>query len=1052
MKKILIAFTIFLAMFTVNVGAETVCQGKLFTQGLTQSRVDFTITHLGSGHSQKVTGYFNWKKMGNPSSRSGESFAFCLDRTKMPGTKYKQSSEVIGIVYNSTVKKAFNFINGANIATNNGKMRYIMGQIIAWSAIEGWSINKTTIVNATAEAMQNVSGTKFISLETRRQIENLYDAYEGTPEFSGTLYVYDSTDGTNYQRMLSAYGGYCVTRTYCPSPNQGIEITDCISSGKTQAVCINEKCPVTTDNKYCPSPYNTIELTTCINEKKSSMSEEQAYESCKTELCPPTIEDPEPEIPACRGGVLKVVSDPAVCANDNQTHTGHYWQELDESGECGDADEDGEPVRPIGDGSVAWLYCKEEAYQHYPGGIANPVPVGTHIVWPTSTATLNTIWGNLYSLSYEGIKTCKIKFSPNTKSQEDMSLTFQAHIANINGTVGNINYVGELENIRTTLAARGKVNDKGLATEDACAYSGDGAYGDQQVKSQRELEDAKAKLNECTTVTNTVDQNSEGRNNCKVACAHTEHTPETYADCINYCDGAYPTNNVTTTTSTCTNNEKRQREALVNQKQNELNAINAKINVCDNYIKAYNGATEFLNNIVFAGKTNWNPSDLYFFESDTSISYTDDKYGTEYQLKLSGETFECEGCNSSEYVRQHSDVLKNYTVSDMPSRFGLEAKYNQIVRLIGDRPITITATATYSLPDDLYHYVDRRTNTPLNYPTDDYIKIGYSNLPISSTANVKEPYNLNIIVNSLGQDGKFTELANQNPYVCNYSVTNAPTDECICPDGTKHAGKDLYCKIYGSNSSSTTITCADAQILYCDSDETFDEVCTDDKFCPNDRSIKITSCLNNGKDYDYCVSTLCGIDEDFHCPSGTFNDGMDIKPCVFSYMSLGYSKDEAAQICKDTVCPYKGGVNIIYRTISLRNPFPGKTAGSGVSNTTNKFSLDPHIGRYPGSNWNSVRLVETQILKNRGVEGNAVYQKTPLYTFILDTNTIKEIRKYNESRENNEGYADFTLDCDTNGVACISKQFVRNEMYGIQKNESVCGSSQHSDFYACSES
>ena len=1051
MKKILIALTICLAVFTVNVGAARTCEARLDEDFLGNIRIS-TLGRSGPMYFAHIEGKSNGKS----------AIAFCLGMGK-PASQGDTYIIANDIAITQGMRKAYGYAlrisntsKGSNKNSTEVEFRYILAQTAIWiSQQSGGRFDRDAVEKSAKEIFKQryCEGKNCTDLDgghnpaydikKANTFRTLFNELVNASPYTGPLYVYRSVEHPENQPFLSSVpiDINCKEdeQTFCPAPNEHIEITDCIKRGESEQACMNKLCISSNEEDlFCYTQSGEAK-------HRSDCGPTESEEACKERLCPESV------IPACSGGVLKTVGTPAVCANDNQTHTGHYWQELDES-ECGDADEDGEPVRPIGDGSVAWLYCKEEAYQYYPGGIANPVPVGTHIVWPTSTATLNTIWGNLYSLSYEGIKTCKIKFSPNTKSQEDMSLTFQAHIANINGTVGNINYVGELENIRTTLAARGKVNDKGLATEDACAYSGDGAYGDQQVKSQRELEDAKAKLNECTTVTNTVDQNSEGRNNCKVACAHTEHTPETYADCINYCDGAYPTNNVTTTTSTCTNNEKRQREALVNQKQNELNAINAKINVCDNYIKAYNGATEFLNNIVFAGKTNWNPSDLYFFESDTSISYTDDKYGTEYQLKLSGETFECEGCNSSEYVRQHSDVLKNYTVSDMPSRFGLEAKYNQIVRLIGDRPITITATATYSLPDDLYHYVDRRTNTPLNYPTDDYIKIGYSNLPISSTANVKEPYNLNIIVNSLGQDGKFTELANQNPYVCNYSVTNAPTDECICPDGTKHAGKDLYCKIYGSNSSSTTITCADAQILYCDSDETFDEVCTDDKFCPNDRSIKITSCLNNGKDYDYCVSTLCGIDEDFHCPSGTFNDGMDIKPCVFSYMSLGYSKDEAAQICKDTVCPYKGGVNIIYRTISLRNPFPGKTAGSGVSNTTNKFSLDPHIGRYPGSNWNSVRLVETQILKNRGVEGNAVYQKTPLYTFILDTNTIKEIRKYNESRENNEGYADFTLDCDTNGVACISKQFVRNEMYGIQKNESVCGSSQHSDFYACSES
>ncbi len=1041
MKKILIAFTIFLAVFTVNVGADSrSCEATLNWSWNITANFRFNKNDSNSRHAYIYQAKLTSKTGG------GSAIAFCLDMGAPATSKdtYVKSGKAT-----VAMRKAYAYATqyGASSTNNLGKFRYALAQVVIWREIyrQAYGNQYMYDLGETLEPIyeaiycngKNCVMTQFIDpkdanqagytvTEIRNHNKDFQDKISEWQRFdrtyNGELYVYSSIEHPTNQRFVSKLN---IPNT-CPDDSEKYFCTD-ISKGQ-------------------------VDITNCVEQNKDK---EDPIKYCteQPEGCPnviePDPEEPEPVIPACNGGVLKVVSDPAICEYDNETNVGHYWEELDKS-ECGYADEDGEPVRPIGDGSVAYLYCKEEAYQYYPGGIANPVPVGTHIVWPTSTATLNTIWGNLYSLSYEGIKTCKIKFSPNTKSDENMEETFQAHINNINQTVRGIDYVWELENIRLTAVARGKIDSKGLATEDACAYIGDGAYGDQQLKSQRELEEARAELDKCTTVTNTVDQNYEKRNSCKRECADIPHNGDAeYTSCINDCDRNNPPNNVTTTTSTCTNNEKSQREALVNRKQNELNAINAKINVCKNYINAYNGATEFLNNIVYAGKTKWDPSDLYSFESNTSMSYNDPEFRTTHQLKLSGQSFGCEGCDATEYVKQHSDVLKTYTVSDMPLRGGLMDKYLEIVRLIDERPITITATATYSLPDDLYHYVEKRTNKPsMSIPTVDYIKIGYSNLPISSTASVKNPYDLNIIVDSLGQDGKFTELANQKPYVCNYSVTNAPTDECVCPEGTKHAGKDLYCKIYGSNSSSTTITCADAQILYCDSNETFDEVCEDDKFCPNDRTIKITSCLNNGKTYDYCVDTLCNINEDFHCPSGTYNDGMDIKPCVFSYMSSGYSKDEAVKICQDTVCPY-GGINIIYRTISLRNPFPGKTAGSGVSNTTNKFSLDPHIGRYPGSNWNSVKLVETQILKNRGVEGNAVYQKDPLYTFILDTNTIKEIRKYNDSRENNDGYADFTLECK-DGVACLS-DFIRNPLYGLQTDKSVCSSSSHSDFYACSE-
>ena len=43
-------------------------------------------------------------------------------------------------------------------------------------------------------------------------------------------------------------------------------------------------------------------------------------------------------------------------------------------------------------------------------------------------------------------------------------------------------------------------------------------------------------------------------------------------------------------------------------------------------------------------------------------------------------------------------------------------------------------------------------------------------------------------------------------------------------------------------------------------------------------------------------------------------------------------------------------------------------------------------------NWNSTTTVKNKILNNRGVDGDKVYTKTPLYTFKLDAKVIKNGR------------------------------------------------------------
>lgn len=114
--------------------------------------------------------------------------------------------------------------------------------------------------------------------------------------------------------------------------------------------------------------------------------------------------------------------------------------------------------------------------------------------------------------------------------------------------------------------------------------------------------------------------------------------------------------------------------------------------------------------------------------------------------------------------------------------------------------------------------------------------------------------------------------------------------------------------------------------------------------------------------------------------------------------------------CLDNSIPINsGGMNIIYRPISLTDPFP---------NIKNSKSY-----RKMGINWND-RLADTVIKNNRGVKDYDVYNQIPIYTITLTPAKIKEIREYNKK----VSYNNFDMNC-SNGYLCSS-----NFLWGTTEN------------------
>lgn len=148
------------------------------------------------------------------------------------------------------------------------------------------------------------------------------------------------------------------------------------------------------------------------------------------------------------------------------------------------------------------------------------------------------------------------------------------------------------------------------------------------------------------------------------------------------------------------------------------------------------------------------------------------------------------------------------------------------------------------------------------------------------------------------------------------------------------------------------------------------------------------------------------VKSDFYVPTTIKNGTSLIAHRDISYNGGTFSYECNANVanyfsCDDDDCVK--GTKIIYRPISLTNPFPyTKNEGS-------------YMYRGIGANW-SKELAETYILNNRNVNDYNVYSLTPLYTITLTPSDIKEIRQYNKKHS----YNDFNLTC-TDGYNCLSK-------------------------------
>lgn len=339
---------------------------------------------------------------------------------------------------------------------------------------------------------------------------------------------------------------------------------------------------------------------------------------------------------------------------------------------------------------------------------------------------------------------------------------------------------------------------------------------------------------------------------------------------------------------------------------------------------------------------------------------------------------------------------------------------------------------TYTLPRELYQYIKKPEGKSVHTrPSGNYVDLGYENLPVhfmTPTGTYPITLTYSSFTNVIDLNHKFdsilfgTKGQKTHAYACSYDVDNEII-ECVdppCNDSTleeedksciDQCDGDLEC-IEWCNSCELKDCAMDFDCIQvkcdnppvdpedprsCEEKCEWDETCIKDHCQDPDSSNKTPIDPDNFEEY---VSCVVACDGDYACILGCFQ-------C------------EGKQ-CGDQDNDDWRGLAVIYRPISLENPFPGMNGET----------------RRPGDNWLKEDCVKvdgkyvcTHITNNRNVQESQIYSsKKPMYEFTLTPAVIQQIREYNKKHE----YADFNMDCSSlDGTGkwqqCTSN-FLRNKL------------------------
>lgn len=736
-------------------------------------------------------------------------------------------------------------------------------------------------------------------------------------------------------------------------------------------------------------------------------------------------------------------------------------------------------------GKFCRVYCTEEGWATMPGGIDEPLPLGSYIVWPTSQSnfTADKFRTYYYPLRFKGQLNCELDVMSDIEPDhanmpagchDAVEATYQTNYTYVSTNWYNKDYNKDnLEFVRYTYIKRTK-NPSSLCKANydvggqSCLKTAEFAMGsdgakytycyskivDRLGKEESRLAKLKAELAAINPTTCPIEVN-EYANGVKVG-SHTEDS----------CKEAYDAKK----------REVEQQERIVSGFVTAKIAIEGAINACTAYTNAYEVCAGIQHEMHICGKWQISEND-YHFSSNAQLEYSDkskkkDDNLISYTLTTGIVKVKQDGPNvTNPGITVIADFPDNANKpwTDLLPTSTLIGKITELVH----KKFGVDQTDYYGLQTK-YQYLDKnklqyKTTKPKDVDSEgsdkaNFIKINTKKvqnskivdndssgvIPTSYDNIVGEKYTLKIrdIYFGQAQFGMKDDSDNGTDYACKVTFFDAG-DKCVCPEGTKNAGKSLVC---------TELKCLDAQKKYCDDDD-YVEKADCELYCSTDMSKSLARCMNTGKTYEECnTPEYC---DDYHCPNteGVENtEEMDkqLRECVVQQMAVGIPQQDAITWCEPQACNL--GLRIIYRTIKLENPFPSynaddttvqkdlRAAGDATNAEKGMFNNDIK-GRHPGSNWDSEEVVRDQIRYNRNVSGSSVYDIAPLYTFILNTRTIQDIRSYNDTIE--AGYNDFNLRCKKDrSVACVS-DFVHNKGLSGLVGGVCADATSDTDFYTC---
>lgn len=924
--------------------------------------------------------------------------ALCLNAGKHMYSDHSYSIESTTPVTNSWLIKAYEYAESKVKDKVNDLTARIAAQTVVWYITQvsdnpATADLKKAVCSAISSAKNTCSGSITGTCES---------AFSGIESMSGTssIYTWRETDGNDVQRILAR-----------PSK----KFKEKVIGGH-----VNVDVNANLETIFAQLPGETTENTTC--KKECEIRTEVNEASC---------------------GSSSFTSDSSA---------GRIYQEATGS-ECvytidkeNKNTRDGKNIKSPNEVTrdKYQIHCFSELNQEYPGNVATPVAVGRYLVWPNNNINPEVVKAGLkaYPLRLRYSKVCKMDVDSDTLKKD---------------------YKTVKDELDATVSSAQNGNQQGVSSDN-------GKEGVRRFKISSEALDKKS----CDPLQKNVDEAGKNYSNCvTTGSSACEQKYGTAQDC-SYKTGkeqedCKANNN---TLSSCKEGYKGSSGTCNDNDHGNLwdkwnNYMQQKA-ACDEVSKKYYP--------VLSQLTKWkeiiNTSNTFpgisvrDFNADITVQYTLHPQISEYNQKFPLQKIKTDSSTTSVDNPNTNTGLKLDPFEDTTINFNKDVDKKS--KEISDKKATIYRTVWYDLneatgkkdklPSVNFSSVRKTSIKSINNDNisdsdqNHITTIGFVNLPIPFNAKERTE-KLILTVNSLSGtdiDSEISSAVENKEYTCTYNITSNPPPPCVCPENTAKAGTNLLDYIKNNN-----MTCSDAQSKYCgtgdddDDDGDDDDDDDDDYECPEgtpNAGYSLNGCIGSGGTYASCKDQLCG--EDLKCPeSSNATDAMSLqfRDCVSVKINQGKDLNSAKEAC-NVYCNSKGK-KIIYRTISLSNPFPSYDSDETVTQKNLKVGMfnDDIKGRYPGMNWNSTITVKNKILNNRGVDGDKVYTKTPLYTFKLDAKVIKNIRDYNKKRK----YTDFKLNCKMNhAAACVSTEFVHNTAYGLTAG--TCkNATEESNFYTC---